>query len=124
MDAMTKPDSAQLADPVDQEDASLPAAPAKPPAPEQQPWRSSEDRQGWHVIARGRGVGAPLPLIRVEVALDRAQSDWVAAAATRAGVDYATFIKSLIDDAHGRAAATDGAPANGVDEHEGQRTGA
>jgi hypothetical protein len=67
--------------------------------PEPQPWRSREDRRGWRVIGRGRGVGAPPPLITVEVALDAAQSQWVEAAAERAGLDYESYIKSLIDAA-------------------------
>ena len=67
--------------------------------PEPQPRRSREDRRGWRVVDRGRGVGAPPPLITVEVALDAAQSEWVEAAAARAGLDYEHYIKSLIDAA-------------------------
>jgi hypothetical protein len=66
---------------------------------EPQPWRSPEDRRGWRVAGRGRGVGAPPPTITVEVALDAAQSEWVETAAERAGVDYESYIKSLIDAA-------------------------
>lgn len=65
---------------------------------EPQPWRSPEDRQGWHPVPRVRR-GEGQPLVSVEVDFDRAQSDWLAAEARRTGLDYVALVKKLVDDA-------------------------
>ena len=58
------------------------------PQTEPQPWRSADDTRGWKVIARGqrRPGGAPAPLIRLTMALDAAQSDWLRQEAERTGL--------------------------------------
>jgi hypothetical protein len=50
-------------------------------------------------VARGRGVPQPVPLVSVEVDFDRAQSEWLTAAAERTGLDYVALVKKLVDDA-------------------------
>jgi hypothetical protein len=68
------------------------------PKREQQPWRSPEDAEGWTRIHRGPGMGE-MPLISVEVDLDRAQSEWLRAEAERTGLDYVTLVARLIEEA-------------------------
>ena len=72
-------------------------APAGPVAPaEPQPWRSATDAEGWRRVPRTSGA-TERPLISVQIVLDTEQSDWLRAAARRAGVGYVQFIKELIE---------------------------
>ncbi|MBI3970737.1 MAG: hypothetical protein HY332_05560 [Chloroflexi bacterium] len=73
---------------------------------EPQPWRSAEDAKGWKVIARGRRRpgGAPVPLIRLTMHLDAAQSEWLRQEAERTGLGYDELMLKLLDDARAQRA--------------------
>ena len=77
------------------------------PQTEPQPWRSADDSKGWKVIARGqrRPGGAPAPLIRLTMALDAAQRDWLRQEAERTRLGYDEHMLKLLDDARGAAGA-------------------
>jgi hypothetical protein len=68
------------------------------PRREQQPWRTPEDAAGWTRIHRGPGAGE-LPLIGVEVDLDRPESEWLRREAERTGLGYTEIVKRLVEEA-------------------------
>lgn len=68
------------------------------PRREQQPWHTPEDATGWTRIHRGPGSGE-LPLIGVEVDLDRAESEWLRREAERTGLTYTEIVKRLVEEA-------------------------
>ena len=68
------------------------------PRSEQQPWRTPEDAAGWTRIHRGPAKGK-MPLIGVEIDLDRPQSEWVRREAQRTGLDYTEVVKRLVERA-------------------------
>src|SRR5204863_4715163 len=79
-----------------------PAIPRVQPKPEPQPWRTEDDATGWTVVARGRRVPSgrgKMPLISVEVDLDRPQSEWVRRQAKRTGLGYTEVVKRLVEEA-------------------------
>ena len=72
---------------------------------EPQPWRNAEDTEGWKVIARGRRRrgGAPAPLIRLTMALDATQSEWLRQESERTGLGYDEVMLKLLDRTLARA---------------------
>jgi hypothetical protein len=67
---------------------------------EPQPWRTPEDRKGWHSVPRTRRNGqVSPPLVSVEVDFNREQSDWLSAECDRTGLNYVTLVKKLVEDA-------------------------
>ena len=72
--------------------------PRTPPRPEQQPWLTGDDLKGWTRIHRGPAKGK-MPLISVEIDLDRPQSEWVRSEAKRTGLDYTEVVKGLVEQA-------------------------
>lgn len=68
------------------------------PRGEQQPWRTPEDARSWTRIHRGPAHGE-LPLIGVELDLDRAESEWLRREAQRTGLEYTEIVKRLVEDA-------------------------
>ncbi len=72
-------------------------APRRPRA-EQKPWRTAEDAVGWTRIYRGPGQGE-MPLIGVEVDLERAESEWLRGEAERTGLGYPEIVRRLVEEA-------------------------
>lgn len=68
------------------------------PKPEQRPWLTADDAEGWTRVARGNGVPGPPPLIRVVVDLDAEQSAWLREEAKRTGLDYVTLVEQLVEE--------------------------
>lgn len=68
------------------------------PQPEQQPWRTREDAQGWQVVYRGRGERRQVRSALV-VELTGDQEDWLDETAEAAGVSPDDLLRQLIDQA-------------------------
>jgi hypothetical protein len=72
------------------------AAPANDEAPEQQPWHTDEDAEGWRVVARGKRQRRRIA-VSVMVEFDQDQSEWLSQEAERTGQDYDDIVKRLVD---------------------------
>jgi hypothetical protein len=79
----------------------------QPVPPEGDDWlppaRAADDARGWRTVYRGKGRRRPVP-ITVEVELDDAQSAWVKEEARRTGRDYASVVRSAVEQVRGGAA--------------------
>ena len=62
------------------------------------PWTKPEDREGWEVVARGRGRKDRPPVgTAIIVSLNREQATWVREQAVAAGVSMEQFVTRLIE---------------------------
>lgn len=88
---------------------------------EPQPWRRAEDTKGWQVIARGqrRPGGAPAPLIRLTMAFDTAQSEWLRQESERSGLGYDEVMLKLLDDIRAGARALGHTTGHAASDTEG-----
>jgi hypothetical protein len=67
--------------------------------PRLQPWTKPEDRQGWELVARGRGRrNAPPVKTAIMLSLDREQADWLEDTAAAAGLSPEDYLLRLLDD--------------------------
>jgi hypothetical protein len=72
------------------------------PTPEQEPWFTDEDAEGWRTVYRGTGErrqGANRVRSNVVVPLTPEQNDWIERTAEAAGLLAPELIARLIDDA-------------------------
>ena len=78
-------------------------------AQEEHPFRSLE--HGWRPLERHGRRGGPRVQTSLEIVLDPERSAWVLQQAARAGVDFESYVKSLIDAARTREGERDAEPA-------------
>lgn len=65
-----------------------------------QPWRSRQDRQGWHSMPRTRRRPGEPPVGRAYlIKLSREQARWLEQAAATAGIPPDAYLAKLVDDA-------------------------
>jgi hypothetical protein len=78
--------------------------------PEQRPWRTKADAEGWEVVCRGRGQRR---LVRSHLLVEftREQDAWLAKSAAAAGITTAELLRRLVDQA--REAELDRRPSGG-----------
>jgi hypothetical protein len=78
---------------------SVPGAPVWPdPQPEQRPWRTKEDAEGWEVVYRGRGQRRRVRR-HLLVELTHEQDSWLAKTAAAAHITTAELLRRLVDQA-------------------------